>query len=274
MSNIDNKTVSGFGYQWKTYKQDKLVEEEYDDIFEGYFKIFPFEKLNDDSVGFDLGCGSGRWAEGIAPKVGKLYCIDPSIDALNVAKNKLSHFNNVEFLNNGVDEIKLEDNSMDFGYSLGVLHHIPDTTKGIKNCVDKLKSGGFFLIYLYYSLDNKPFWYKALWKASNIVRMIISKMPNRLKLLVTKVIALLVYLPLARTSLLLEKLGLSVDNFPLSAYRDKSFYTMKTDSFDRFSTRLEHRFSKVEIHEMMGKAGLKDIVFNDAVPYWVAVGRK
>lgn len=272
--NIDIKTVDGFGYQWKTYSQDSLVNEEYDGIFEGYFEIFPFDKLPENAVGFDLGCGSGRWAKGMAPKVGKLYCIDPSYEALDVAKANLSKFDNVEFLNDGVDNISIEKDSMDFGYSLGVLHHIPDTLRGIKNCVDIIKPGGYFLVYLYYSLDNKPSWYRAIWKLSNIVRLIISKLPNELKLFVTQTIALLIYFPFAKMSLLLERLGVNVENFPLSSYRDKSFYTMKTDSFDRFATRLEQRFSKIEIKHMMEESGLKDIVFNDKVPYWVAVGQK
>ena len=35
--------------------------------------------------GFDMGCGTGRWAKFVAPKVGKLHCIDPS-NAIVVAK--------------------------------------------------------------------------------------------------------------------------------------------------------------------------------------------
>ncbi len=272
--NIDIKTVDGFGYQWKTYNQDGLDDSEYDDIFKRYFKIFPFKKLSDNPVGFDLGCGSGRWAKSIASKVGKLYCIDPSSEALNVAKNNLVAFDNIEFLNNGVNDIDIEKNSMDFGYSLGVLHHIPDTLEGIKKCVEIIKPNGYFLLYLYYSLDNKPFWYKTIWKISNIFRILISILPNFLKLFITKIIALLIYYPLARISLLLEKLGFNVEDFPLSAYKDKSFYTMKTDSFDRFATRLEQRFSKKEIEQMMEEAGLKNIVFNESIPYWVAVGQK
>ena len=44
---------------------------------------------------------------------------------------------------------------MDFGYSLGVLHHIPDTCAGIKACARLLKRGGPFLVYLYYAFDNR-----------------------------------------------------------------------------------------------------------------------
>jgi len=47
---------------------------------------------------------------------------------------------------------------------------------------------------------------------------------------------------------------------------------MRTDALDRFGTRLEHRFTRAEIQEMMEAAGLKDIVFSEREPFWVACG--
>ena len=53
-------------------------------MFENYFSIFPWDTLPPNSVGFDLGCGSGRWARRVAPRVGTLHLIDPS-EAIGVA---------------------------------------------------------------------------------------------------------------------------------------------------------------------------------------------
>jgi NDP-sugar pyrophosphorylase family protein len=88
----------------------------------------------------------------------------------------------------------------------------------------------------------------------------------------SQLIALLVYWPLARTAKFLEILGFNVSNFPLSAYRDRGFYVMRTDALDRFGTRLEQRFSKTEIRQMMESVGLENIKFNDQTPFWCAVG--
>ena len=49
---------------------------------------------------------------------------------------------------------------------------------------------------------------------------------------------------------------------------------MKTDSLDRFGTRLEQRFTKNEIYKMMKVSGLINIKFSEKSPYWVAVGIK
>ncbi len=49
---------------------------------------------------------------------------------------------------------------------------------------------------------------------------------------------------------------------------------MRTDALDRFGTRLEQRFTRKEIREMMIIAGLIDIKFSKNLPYWTAVGYK
>lgn len=90
----------------------------------------------------------------------------------------------------------------------------------------------------------------------------------------SQMIAFLIYLPIARIGLILEKLGLNVENVPLSAYRKSSFYTMRTDALDRFGTRLEKRYSKSEITDMMEYAGLEKIQFSTDIPYWCAIGYK
>ena len=99
-------------------------------------------------------------------------------------------------------------------------------------------------------------------------------MPHRSKLLCTTAIAAAVYLPLARLARALERRGANVESLPLSAYRDRSFYTIRTDAYDRFATRLEQRFTADEIRAMMVAAGLEDIVFSQEPPFWCVVGRR
>ena len=136
MKNQDKNTVEGFGDEWSRFDQSDLPEDEQKLLFDEYFSVFPWENISKESVGFDLGCGSGRWAKSVAPKVKKLICIDPS-SALDIAKKNLSNFDNCEFQSTTVDDISIDKNSMDFGYSLGVLHHVPNTEMGIKQCVEK-----------------------------------------------------------------------------------------------------------------------------------------
>jgi len=274
--NIDQKVVKGFGVEWTTFNQSALSDVELENMFNGYFSIFPWNKLPVNATGFDLGCGSGRWDGFVAKRIGaegKLYCIDPAPAALSVAKQNVMN-SNVEFICAGVDSIPFEDNSMDFGFSLGVLHHVPDTQQGIIECVKKLKHGAPFLLYLYYAFDNRPRWFRMLWKCSDFLRKIISRLPHVFKYLLSLMIAGTIYLPLARFSRWMERRGKNVKNYPLSSYKNNSFYTMRTDSYDRFCTRLEQRFTKIEMQQMMQKAGLSSIIFQEEYAFWCAVGYK
>ena len=187
-------------------------------------------------------------------------------------KKKLKHFNNCVFHKKKVEDLDLDDHSMDFGFSLGVLHHTLDPQRGISICGKMLKKDAPFLIYLYYAFDNKPMWFRLIWNLSNFFRLIISRLPNKIKNFVTELIAFFIYFPLARISKLLEKFfKLNVENLPLSAYRNLSYYTMRTDSLDRFGTRIEKRFTKKQIEAMLIKAGFYDISFSDKIPYWCAI---
>lgn len=272
--NIDAATVEGFGEEWDSYDQTALTENEWLELFERYFAIFPWGDLPQGAEGFDLGCGSGRWAAGVSPRVGKLNCIDPSDKALAVARRRLGAASNVAFYHAGVDEIPLGDGSQDFGYALGVLHHIPDTAAAMADCVRKLKPGAPFLVYLYYAFDNRPAWFRALWRLSDLGRKVICRLPFSVRKGVTTLIATLAYWPMARLAQLLERLGFNIERLPLSPYRKSSFYTMRTDALDRFGTRLEQRFTRNQIGAMMRGAGLDDIRFSTGVPYWVAIGTR
>lgn len=272
MSNLDQDTVDGFGDEWKRFDQRGATDAELTALFDAYFAVFPWAALPTGAVGFDLGCGSGRWARQVAPRVGTLHAIDPAADALAVARANLADRGNVRLHHAGVDAIPLADGSMDFGYSLGVLHHVPDTGAGLRDCVRKLKPGAPFLLYLYYAFDNRPWWFRQVWRASDVVRRGVSRLPSNARYAASQAIAAGVYWPLARTARTLERLGVNVERVPLSAYRERSFYVMRNDALDRFGTRLEQRFTRAQMQALMEDAGLERVRFHDGVPFWTAVG--
>lgn len=270
--NIDLQTVQGFGDEWDAFDQSGLTGDEYRHWFDAYFSIFPFESLPVGACGFDLGCGSGRWAAGIAPRVGELHCIDPAEKALAVARRRLQGMTNVVFHQAHANALPLPDSSQDFGYSLGVLHHIPDPEAGLRSAVACLKPGAPFLVYLYYRFDHRPAWFRALWRLSDHLRRRISRLPFPVRRRVTDVIAITVYWPLSRLARLIERAGRDPAAIPLSAYRHSSLYTLRTDALDRFGTRMEHRFLRPEIEAMLTAAGLTEIRFSESEPFWVACG--
>lgn len=272
--NLDSATVEGFGREWSSFSHADFPERERKELLDRYFRIFPWDKLPKNAVGADIGCGSGRWAVAVAPKVGKLHLVDASQEALAVAKRNLAEAANTEFHHRSVGELAFPAHSLDFAYSLGVLHHVPDTKGAIRAIARALKPGAPFLIYLYYSLDNRPLWFRLLWKGSDLVREGISRLPYPLRYAVSQLIAAGVYFPLARAALLLEKASLLPRSFPLAFYRKASFYVMRTDALDRFGTRLEQRFSRQEVQRMLEESGFREIRFSEEMPHWVAVATR
>jgi len=272
--NVDWDVVSDFGTEWEEFQFDSYDLDMLKETWNQYFDIFPWEDISDNAEGFDMGCGSGRWAQFVIPRVGRLNCIDPS-SAIHVAKSNLKKFDNAFFFKETVEECSLENGSQDFGYSLGVLHHIPDTQKAIQGCASKLKKGAPFLLYLYYDFEDKPALFKFIWKLTDLLRLkVISKLPPRIKKLICSIIAIIIYYPLAKLSRILEFFGVNVDNLPLSDYRNKSFYIMNNDALDRFGTKLEQRFSQKDITSMLKNSGFHKITFSNKTPYWTCISYK
>ena len=129
--NFDPSTGASFGDEWQRFDRQGMAPGEAEYVFCDYFAIFPWDQLPPNAECFDRGCGSGRWARFVAPRVGRLHCIDPS-SALAVARSTLADQPNVQFHQASVAASGLLPNCQDFGYSLGVLHHVPDTGAAIR----------------------------------------------------------------------------------------------------------------------------------------------
>ena len=271
--NIDKKVVDDFGNEWMKFNafSDKSIKA----AAEEYFDIIDETIVNKNTYVLDIGCGTGRWTKYLASKAGFIEAIDPS-NAIFAADKLLSDVENVRLTKASVETLPFHDQTFDFAMSIGVLHHIPNTQQALIDCVKKVKTGGYFYVYLYYNLDRRRFVFKTLFTLVNFARNIISRLPSKLKRFICDILAVVVYLPLISLSKIFYFLHLKklAEKIPLSPYRNKSFFIIRNDALDRFGTRLERRFSKTEIEEMMRNSGLTNISVSSGVPYYHAVGKK
>lgn len=274
VANVDSAVVEAFGHEWTRFSNDELGDDELADMFDAYTSTFPWADLPEGAVGFDAGCGSGRWARFFAPRVGLLHCIDASSAAIAVARSTLSDVPNVKYHHSDLTNMDVDDGSCDFGYSLGVLHHVPDTVIATRTCAMKLKPGAPFLVYLYYDLEGENLFRRQLLGVITGMRYVIARLPRLVRTAVADVIAAVAYLPLARSAKFIERLGGDPSWLPLFQYRNRSFYVMRNDSLDRFGTRLEKRFSRQEVRQLLEDAGLERVTFAPGPPWWVATAWK
>ena len=271
--NIDWETVESFGNEWEKFSH--FNKQEIEDIGNEYFDIVDETMLNKNTVALDMGCGTGRWTKYVASKAKFVEAIDPSKAVVSAVK-LLEDRDNVRITQADVSNIPFPDESFDFVFSLGVLHHIPDTKDAMKKTVAKVKPGGHFLVYLYYDLDNKASYFRLIYGISNFIRRGICILPNGLKRFICDILAILFYAPMVLLSKAVNAIfgAKWLAYIPLSWYHNKSWKVIRNDALDRFGTPLEQRFKKEEIKQMMMDCGLTDIKFSNEPPYWHAVGRK
>ena len=276
--NLDQGVIDSFGHEWAAFDYNETEDSQaLDTQFLAYCKPLDLDQFDPtNAVAADFGAGSGRWCSRLAPYFSLVYALEPSDGASKVLNKKFTDDANFKVLQETVGANSIPDASLDLAMSLGVLHHIPDTSLAIKAVSRAIKPGGYFLCYLYYNLENKPVHYRMLFKAVDLARRTISKLPQGLKRLTATIIAIVVYWPLARISKLLTKIGKNTSNFPLHHYADMPFVMLANDALDRFGTTLEQRFSKDEITEMLRTADFdtSTLKFSDSEPFWTFAVKK
>ena len=270
--NLDQGVIDGFGHEWAAFDYTETeTAQALDAQFAAYCAPLDLGDFNPaTSVAGDFGAGSGRWSSRLTPHFSLVYALEPSEGASAVLREKFTKDPKIVVLQEtvGVNSIPLA--SLDLAMSLGVLHHIPDTALAIRDVSRSMKPGGVFLCYLYYNLENKPTYYKLIFKGVNLVRRVISASPQSLRRLSATIIAGFIYWPLAQLSKVLSKLGINTSNLPLHHYADMPFVMLANDALDRFGTSLEQRFSKAEITEMLRAADfdISTLQFSDKEPFW------
>lgn len=273
VENIDAKVVEAFGEEW--LKFNSFDEKTINRIAAEYFDIINENMVNKNTYAIDIGCGTGRWSKYLSKYTSFVECVDPS-QAIFAADVLLRDTDNIRLTQASTESLPFPDETFDFAMSIGVLHHIPDTQKAMMDCIKKVKKGGYFYCYLYYSLDNRSTPYKLLFKGSNVLRLFVSKLPKGTKKVVCDILAVTLYMPWVLLARFFKLIGMSnfAKTIPLAAYENKTFFVIRNDSLDRFGTTLEQRFSKKEVIEMMQKCGLSEILVSPNTPYYHAVGKK
>ena len=270
--NLDQGVIDGFGHEWAAFDYAETeTAEALDAQFAAYCAPLDLGEFDPaTSVAGDFGAGSGRWSSRLAPYFSRVYALEPSGGASAVLRKKFTADPKIVVLQETVGVNSIPAASLDLAMSLGVLHHIPDTALAIKDVARSIKPRGVFLCYLYYNLENKLGYYRLIFKGVNLVRRVISSLPQSAKRVSATIIAALVYWPLARLSKVLNKRGRNTSNFPLHHYAEMPFVMLANDALDRFGTSLEQRFIKAEITQMLGAAGfdLTTLKFSDVEPFW------
>ena len=113
----------------------------------------------------------GRWAALVAPRVGRLHCIDPAPRPARRLPAPAGGSANVEFHLACVGRHSACPTAARTSAIRSASSTISPTPRGrMADAVRKLKPGAPFLVYLYYDFENRPAWFRWLWRASELGR--------------------------------------------------------------------------------------------------------
>jgi SAM-dependent methyltransferase len=249
-----------FGREWQAFPKILL---EHENEFMQYFDLIDLKGLDDLRV-CDLGCGIGRWSYFLEGVCRELVLVDFS-EAIFVARRNLSHLDNALFFMGDLCRLPFRNDFCDFIFCLGVLHHLP--TSALEEVRKLSKYAPRLLIYLYYSLDNRPSHFRALFFLANILRGSLSKSRNRFfRQVFTLFAAVVFYMPFLALGLILEFAGINVQVPLYDTYKGKRFGRIIQDVYDRFFTGIEQRCSRAEIKELEDE--FEKVHISDQLPYW------
>jgi len=237
-------------------------------LFTEHFSIFPWSELTADTRGLDFGAGAGRWASLVGQRVAHLAVVEPDPQRADLAR---AHLGAHPACVTQPDLAGIEDASLDFAYALSAVQAAEDPAAVLAAIARKLKPGAPLLTYLCYALDNRPTWYRAVWRASDLLREGIARQPAPARALFATALAAGAYWPVAKATGRLERLGVGVDGLPLATYRNASFATMREGALERFAARVQARFTAAEVRGLLREAGFERVRLSGGPPYWTAL---
>jgi len=216
-----------------------------------------------DSLVCDLGCGMGRWSFFLKDHCRALVLVDFS-EAIFSARRNLAGANACFFMGD-LTRLPFADDFCDFLICLGVLHHLPqaclEAVRRLRRAAPRL------LIYLYYALDNRPAYFRALLTPVSALRRMLSRVRSaRLRRWFSFAVARLVYRPFVWLGRALRAIGVRAVVPLFEYYETLSNKRMEQDVYDRFFTPIEQRVSRVEIAALSDT--FREVRVSPGLPFW------
>ncbi len=192
----------------------------------------------------DAGCGMGRFTEVCCDAGAEVHAVDLS-NAVEVAAQNLGERKNAHFYQADIFRLPFADESFDRVFSIGVLHHTPDTRAAFHRLVRLVRPGGHIAIWVYSTKLRAML-------GSELLRPLTSRLPRGLMLQAAKLAIPLYYVHrfpmVGRISSVL---------LPTSLEANPTWRWL--DTFDWYTPRYQWKHSDDEVVGWFKEAGLSNI---------------
>lgn len=155
------QTPCGSNYSDKS----ELTREYFDQIEEHRYETHPWLLKSIQSLDvrgktvLEIGCGLGTDHLALARNGGIMHALDLGQRNLKITSHRLNIYGySTKPVQGDGEHLPFEDESMDFVYSFGVLHHFPDTKRAVSEIFRVLKPGGKCFVGVY-NKNSINFWW-------------------------------------------------------------------------------------------------------------------
>lgn len=248
----DVQTGARFCESWERFS--RLDDRYFRQFFDWLAPVAP-EHL-EGKVVLEGGCGKGRHSA-IVSQVGAKEVISVDIGhSADVAFKNVGHLSNVHIVQADIMNLPLKP-SIDFAFSVGVIHHMTWPDRGFKSLSQKVRPDGSIAVWVYGRENN---WW-VLWLV-NPVRSITSRLPDKLTAALSWVLAIVVYI-LSKFAVSWSAKCKRNSRLPRFFYQDYLSYIGEFDFteiynivFDHLIAPVAHYVSKEELQEWFSDAGM------------------
>jgi SAM-dependent methyltransferase len=262
--NLWGRTIRDFGKQWQRYQDTSGFfgsMELFSDI------LFPFLKPEDirGCRVAEIGSGSGRIVNMLLRAGARnVLATDPS-DAFEILCNNIEQPEKVTCLKIAGDQLP-GDGDLDYVFSIGVLHHIPDPKPVVKAAFRALRPGGKFLVWLYGKEGNRL--YLSL---VHPVRFITKHLPHwGLAALVW-----MLYGPIVIYTRLCHRLPLPLRGYLLNIFEKMAPDKRRLIIYDQLNPACARYYTKSEAERLLVDAKFQNVQIHHRHGYsWTLVGTK
>jgi SAM-dependent methyltransferase len=264
-------TQVGFGYQQTVINNGALDPERWHRQFASLRPIEPEGFAG--QRGIDIGCGAGRFLYCSLAYGATMVGVDLSA-AVDTARRRIADTEQCLIVQADLHHLPFPPGSFDFGYSLGVLHHLPEPEAGFQALARMVRPGGLVWCWVY-GLEGMRWWYRV--SHLRWLRPLTKRLPLAGQEAMTALVTTALELGLWTPTRLVERLpggGRWAPRMPLSHARRFSFRAKMASVFDRLNPPLTYFHTRAELEGWCRRAGLRDWhVTNRDGRGWLVWGR-
>lgn len=254
-------TRESFGFEWLRYKVTGY--EENARFFRRATGMTPGAVKGKRVL--DAGCGMGRFLEIAASWGGEVVGVDLSL-AVERAWAESAHKDRVHIIQGDIMNPPLKPQSFDLAYSIGVMHHTPDTRTAFQSTAALVRHGGRIAIWVYRSFrpEVPVGWHKRSFArcqewASDGTRAVTVRLPHHVLHWMCYAAVPLGWLRrIADRSVLLKyTIGWPFLLLPISSHAE--WRVRLCDTFDWLSPRFQWKHTSDEVRTWFREAGFECI---------------